>query len=168
MRRVCRFRFVNGTARGRLSDFPSAPQSEERVAEAVRADHAPKLDGTLDDPLWQNSKPISNFRQREPFENKPATEETEVRILYTRHAVYFWHLLSRLSGIASCGDGLADDRPGTCDVSALSLNSSTTLKTKQMNAPFRCERSSICEFYRTSILSLYRQSPGMSPVHLKS
>jgi len=64
-----------------LSGFPAAPQSEEQVAEAVRADHAPKLDGTLDDPLWQNAKPISNFRQREPFENKPATAETEVRIL---------------------------------------------------------------------------------------
>jgi len=79
----------DGVARARLSGFPSAPQSEERVAAAVRADHAPKLDGTLDDPLWQNAKPISDFRQREPFENKPATEETEVRILYTRHAVYF-------------------------------------------------------------------------------
>ena len=52
-------------------------------------DHAPKLDGTLDDPLWLNAKPITGFRQREPFENKPPTEGTEVRILYTRHAVYF-------------------------------------------------------------------------------
>jgi hypothetical protein len=59
------------------------------VAEAVRVDHAPKLDGTLDDPLWQSANPITDFRQREPFENKPPTEETEVRILYTRHAVYF-------------------------------------------------------------------------------
>jgi hypothetical protein len=52
-------------------------------------EHAPKLDGTLDDPLWLSAKPIIDFRQREPFENKPPTEETEVRILYTRHAVYF-------------------------------------------------------------------------------
>src|SRR6185503_13548475 len=33
--------------------------------------------------------PISNFLQREPFEGQPPTERTEVRILYTKHEVYF-------------------------------------------------------------------------------
>jgi hypothetical protein len=65
------------------------PEAEQRVAEAVRVDHAPKLDGTLDDPLWQLAKPVTDFRQREPDEGEPATEKTEVRILYTRKAVYF-------------------------------------------------------------------------------
>ena len=61
----------------------------DRVAEAVRVDHPPTLNGTLDDPLWQSGKPITNFRQREPHEGELATEKTEVRILYTRTAVYF-------------------------------------------------------------------------------
>ena len=60
-----------------------------RIAQASRVDHAPKLDGTLDDPLWQQAAPISNFRQREPYEGQAPTEKTEVRILYTRHEVYF-------------------------------------------------------------------------------
>jgi hypothetical protein len=60
-----------------------------KSAEATRVDHAPKLDGTLDDQLWQSAKPISDFRQREPYEGGPPTEKTEVRILYSRHAVYF-------------------------------------------------------------------------------
>ncbi|HYK39564.1 MAG TPA: carbohydrate binding family 9 domain-containing protein, partial [Candidatus Eremiobacteraceae bacterium] len=64
-----------------------APSTE--IAEAVQVDHAPKLDGTLDDPLWQIAKPIRDFRQQEPYEGQTATEPTEVRILYTRHAVYF-------------------------------------------------------------------------------
>jgi len=59
------------------------------VAEAVPVERAPKLDGTLDDSLWQLAKPITDFRQREPLEGQPATEKTEVRILYTRRAVYF-------------------------------------------------------------------------------
>jgi len=59
------------------------------VAEAVPVDHAPKLDGTLNDPLWLDTKPITDFRQREPYEGETATEKTEVRIVYTRHAVYF-------------------------------------------------------------------------------
>src|SRR5437870_3599667 len=58
-------------------------------AEAVRVDRAPKLDGSLDDPLWQSAKVITDFRQREPNEGEPGTEKTDVRILYTRHAVYF-------------------------------------------------------------------------------
>ncbi len=58
-------------------------------AHAIAVEHAPKLDGTLDDPLWQSALPITDFRQREPHEGQSATEKTEVRTLYTRHAVYF-------------------------------------------------------------------------------
>ena len=47
------------------------------------------MDGTLNDPLWQLARTISDFRQQEPYEGQPATERTEVRILYSRHAVYF-------------------------------------------------------------------------------
>ena len=60
-----------------------------RIAEAVRVERPPRLDGTLHDPLWQLAHPITDFRQREPYEGRPASERTEVRILYTRHAVYF-------------------------------------------------------------------------------
>ncbi len=59
------------------------------TATAVRVEHAPKLDGTLADPLWNLATPISDFRQREPNEGQPASENTEVRILYTRSEIYF-------------------------------------------------------------------------------
>ena len=78
-----------GTARPRSAGLPADPQAEARAAEAVPVDHAPKLDGTLNDPLWLDTKPITDFRQREPYEGETATEKTEVRIVYTRHAVYF-------------------------------------------------------------------------------
>src|ERR1700676_1083080 len=68
---------------------PAKDESVRISAEAIPIDRAPKLDGTLDDPLWQSAKPITEFRQREPREGEPPTEKTEVRILYTRHAVYF-------------------------------------------------------------------------------
>lgn len=78
-----------GSARSRSAGLPADPQTEGRTAEAVSVEHAPKLDGTLNDPLWLNAKPITDFRQREPHEGEPPTEKTEVRIVYTRHAVYF-------------------------------------------------------------------------------
>src|SRR5260370_2356069 len=64
-------------------------QEPLRTASASRIERAPKLDGTLDDPAWQQATPISNFLQREPFEGQPPTEQTEVRILYDKHQVYF-------------------------------------------------------------------------------
>ena len=70
---------------------PEIPREEPalRVAEAFRVDHPPRLDGTLDDPLWQQAPPIADFKQREPYEGQPATERTEVRLLYSRSEVYF-------------------------------------------------------------------------------
>ncbi|HVA95948.1 MAG TPA: DUF5916 domain-containing protein [Candidatus Dormibacteraeota bacterium] len=67
----------------------SPPQQGPPVAEAVRVSRKPALDGTLNDPLWQRAKPIAGFRQREPNTGEPATKKTEIRILYTRTAVYF-------------------------------------------------------------------------------
>src|SRR5437870_6642651 len=64
-------------------------QEPLRAAQASRVDRAPRLDGTLNDPLWLLATPISNFLQREPYEGQPPTEKTEVRILYTKHEVYF-------------------------------------------------------------------------------
>jgi hypothetical protein len=78
---------------GQAANPQAARNSKEEPvllgAEAIRVDQAPKLDGTLNDTLWQSAKLITEFRQREPHEGEPATEKTEVRILYTRHAVYF-------------------------------------------------------------------------------
>jgi hypothetical protein len=71
------------------SSEAGTPQGESRTAHAVRVDRAPKVDGTLSDPLWQSAEPITNFLQREPYEGQPPTEKTEVRILYTRRAAYF-------------------------------------------------------------------------------
>ena len=63
-------------------------QAQPRTAQASRVEQAPKLDGTLDDPLWQQASPISNFLQREPYEGQAPTETTEVRIVYDKHEVY--------------------------------------------------------------------------------
>ena len=78
-----------GGTRSLAAKLLDPSQTEERVAEAVRVDRVPRLDGTLSDPLWELAKPITDFRQREPHEGEPATEKTEVRILYTRNAIYF-------------------------------------------------------------------------------
>jgi hypothetical protein len=57
-------------------------------AQAVQVDSGPKLDGRLDDLVWARASLISGFVQHEPFDGRPATERTEVRILFDRQALY--------------------------------------------------------------------------------
>jgi hypothetical protein len=61
----------------------------DRATQAVRVPRSPRLDGTLDDPIWQTSRAITEFLQREPNEGRPPSERTEVHILYTEKEVYF-------------------------------------------------------------------------------
>ncbi|MCL4866991.1 MAG: carbohydrate binding family 9 domain-containing protein, partial [Gemmatimonadales bacterium] len=79
---------------------PSAP-----VARAVRISAPPVIDGRLDDSAWQGVAPATGFVQHEPFEGRPATERTEVRILYDDEALYVgaW-LLDRSPGQIVVGE----------------------------------------------------------------
>jgi uncharacterized protein DUF5916/cellulose/xylan binding protein with CBM9 domain len=49
---------------------------------AVRVDRTPKIDGTLDEPEWQHASVVEDFTQQEPREGAPASERTEVRVMY--------------------------------------------------------------------------------------
>jgi hypothetical protein len=51
---------------------PKSPTGNEQLgaqqpllsAQAIRVDRIPRLDGTLNDPLWQQASPVSGFLQR--------------------------------------------------------------------------------------------------------
>jgi hypothetical protein len=57
---------------------------------AVRlADHESiALDGRLDEPFWSRAVPAADFSQIDPANGDPATERTEVRLVFTRDALY--------------------------------------------------------------------------------
>ncbi|MDO8665596.1 MAG: DUF5916 domain-containing protein, partial [Gemmatimonadales bacterium] len=46
------------------------------------------LDGRFDEPAWAEAEPITAFTQTVPHEGDPATERTEVRIVYDDDAIY--------------------------------------------------------------------------------
>ena len=46
------------------------------------------LDGLLTEACWEKSPVISDFRQRDPREGEPATEKTEIRVVYYEQALY--------------------------------------------------------------------------------
>ncbi len=72
-----------------LNGQPSPPPTSARVASVVRADRAPRLDGSLNDPIWSSAPVVADFRQREPLETQPATERTEVHVLFDSRHIYF-------------------------------------------------------------------------------
>ena len=55
---------------------------------ALKINYPIKLDGDLSEPVWQKAEHISNFTQRELNEGEPATEHTEVAILYNEENLY--------------------------------------------------------------------------------
>jgi hypothetical protein len=55
---------------------------------AVRAALPPHVDGVLDDAAWSAAPGASGFRQRDPREGEPATEATEVRVVYDAETLY--------------------------------------------------------------------------------
>ena len=67
----------------------SAQSSREQYRiEAILAHDPPAIDGVLDDDAWQIAALIDDFVQQEPDEGAPASERTEVRILYDAAKLY--------------------------------------------------------------------------------
>ena len=73
-----------------VAGFELAAQSSIKVVRAARVEQEPRMDGNvLGDPVWAAAQPVGGFRQTFPDEGLPATERTEVRVLFTSDAIYF-------------------------------------------------------------------------------
>jgi hypothetical protein len=91
LRSICHPRMALTGALLVLLSYPAAaqdPPGAARQVAAARAARPPVIDGTLNEEAWALATPISGFVQRDPDEGKPATEETEIRILYDDAALY--------------------------------------------------------------------------------
>jgi uncharacterized protein DUF5916/cellulose/xylan binding protein with CBM9 domain len=62
--------------------------ADERVVTALETRTAIVLDGALDEEVWQRAVPAGDFVQAEPHEGVPASEATEVRVVFDRDALY--------------------------------------------------------------------------------
>ena len=74
----------NGT--GNTIDYSAA--RFERKLNAVKISEEIMIDGKFDEPAWKSAPVASNFIQNEPAEGRPASEETEVRVLYDQDNLY--------------------------------------------------------------------------------
>ena len=77
-----------GSSTAAPAQTPATP-----TAQALKVTAPPKLDGRLDDPIWQKAAIISGFKQREPDEGRDASEPTTVRIAYDQSHLYIGAVL---------------------------------------------------------------------------
>ncbi len=62
--------------------------SQEKSLQAFKTIQAPKIDGNLDDAVWVNAQGLTDFVQNFPTYGLPASQKTEVKIVYDNTAIY--------------------------------------------------------------------------------
>ena len=69
---------------------PAPANGGRRSMTALRMNdgEAVTLDGRLDEPFWARAIPAADFIQQDPQNGRPATEPTEVRIVYDKDVLY--------------------------------------------------------------------------------
>src|SRR2546421_624541 len=87
---------AQGSSTNRNAQQPTAalpvqlsPQnaSSRRIL-ALRLNDAIKIDGIMDERAWSQAEPATDFRQQTPSEGAPASERTEVRVLFDDKNIY--------------------------------------------------------------------------------
>lgn len=79
------------TAAAQANGQGASDNGGRRTVTALRlADaEAVTLDGRLDEPFWSRAVPAADFIQIDPDNGRPATEKTDVRIVFGREALRF-------------------------------------------------------------------------------
>ena len=80
--------FVVGLFLSSLAGAQNNSGAESKSVQALMIDTAPVIDGILDEAVWAQATPITDFHQIRPGDQTPASEATEVRIVYTKDAIY--------------------------------------------------------------------------------
>ena len=99
-------------------------QNKKEVS-AYRIQNPPKIDGVLDEKLWDNLSPAKEFIMTEPYNGKleRITEKTEVLIAYDDNAIYFGvKLFDKNAHLILEEFGARDDKNKNADMFEIWLN----------------------------------------------
>jgi hypothetical protein len=75
-----------------LVSIPVFSQSEVKKTTALKMNEAIKVDGSLDEPVWEKAPEAGDFIQFSPERGKPSSVKTRVKILYDETFIYFGFL----------------------------------------------------------------------------
>lgn len=80
-----------------VASFAQAGTPKIKAIGALRSDNSPTLDGRLDEDVWKRAPIASDFVQNEPLNGAPASQRSEVRIVYNDKAVFIGAMLYDVS-----------------------------------------------------------------------
>ncbi|MBI4442975.1 MAG: carbohydrate binding family 9 domain-containing protein [Acidobacteria bacterium] len=87
-----------------------------KVVVAVYTESKITIDGELNEPAWQTVEPAQDFIQRAPAEGQPASERSEVRVLYDKEYLYIGaYLYDSRPDLIEVNDISRDSQPGQQD-----------------------------------------------------
>ncbi len=96
MKRIRRLTWIRGAlglaaiAAAPAMAAAQSPAADRPVMRALRAVAPPAVDGeVVGDPAWEGAVSASGFRQTTPDEGEPASERTEVFVVFTDDTLYF-------------------------------------------------------------------------------
>jgi len=72
----------------RAQEHQHGASRDQFQVQPSRAAEPPNIDGLLDEAVWRTAARIETFTQQEPADGEPATERTEVQLLYDANALY--------------------------------------------------------------------------------
>ena len=80
---------VLGSSAGAAQTVPAAePERPTAFAMRLNPDERIAVDGILDEPSWKRAQPVTDLKQSEPRNGEPATERTQIRILFNADNLY--------------------------------------------------------------------------------
>ncbi|MCC3152905.1 DUF5916 domain-containing protein [Hymenobacter sp. BT770] len=118
---VCWFGIFVSVAQGQQAPaVPSAAAdaakpAAKRQLQAIRITTPPKLDGTLDDAVWQTAPVATQFYELEPTPGRLEKNPTEVRVLYDDAAIYVGAIMHDVSPDSVLRELSARDNIGNSD-----------------------------------------------------
>ncbi|GAB3576881.1 hypothetical protein GCM10027345_14110 [Hymenobacter daeguensis] len=109
-----------GAARGQSPATVSAPADAAKAApkrklQATRIGTAPKLDGALDEAVWQAAPIATQFYELEPTPGRLEKHPTEVRVLYDDNAIYIGAIMHDVAQDSILRELSARDNIGNSD-----------------------------------------------------
>jgi len=126
-----------GTALSAQESSRSIHPRTPPVAQAAPRVGPITIDGRIDEAAWAAATPITNFTQSQPQEGQPATQRTEIRVLYDDEALYIGARVNDSLGAAGIRAPLARrDQLLDANGNNGSFNSLTTDKIIVMLDPY--------------------------------
>jgi len=76
-------------------------QKTKKILSINLVKEAPKIDGILNDAVWQKAKKATNFYMYQPGygDAEPENQKTQVKMLYTHEAIYICATLNEAVGV---------------------------------------------------------------------